>query len=79
MRTDNKEKMVRITSINQNYTSNSNPPTTVVFPVQERNYCVFNQDRVNYFVSQKDGEKQYMHLVFKNGLLCSVSSGWSIR
>ncbi len=65
MRTDNKEKMIRITSINQNYTSNSNSPTTVVFPVQERNYCVFNQDRVNYFVSQKEQALPYLKSILQ--------------
>lgn len=43
------------------------PQETVQMPTSERNYCVFNQDRVNYFVSQKEQALPYL----KNVLLTS--------
>ena len=105
MPTENKEKMVRIISINQKYnTHHPNPPNrqvdtlpstarvarleddlpqggreksanhsyhvetsapAVTMPSQERNYCVFNQDRVNYFVSQKERALPYLKNVLQ--------------
>ena len=60
--------MVRITSINQALYQNRKSPSftqansspVISMPTQERNYCVFNQDRVNYFVSQKEQALPYL-------------------
>lgn len=72
--------MVRIISINQQYNHHSNTPTqgrrgklasprsqvpTVTMPTPERNYCVFNQDRVNYFVAQKEQALPYLKNVLQ--------------
>lgn len=61
-----------ISSINLNNKAQANfkasaSQETVQMPTSERNYCVFNQDRVNYFLSQKEQALPYL----KNVLLTS--------
>lgn len=42
-----------MTKINQIISNNFSAPVTVL-PEGERNYCVFNQNKVDFFVSQKE-------------------------
>ena len=39
---------------------------TTILPTQDRNYCLFNQDRVNYVVSQKEQALPQLKLTLQN-------------
>lgn len=40
------------------------PINCMQYPHGNRNYCLFNQDRVNYFVQQKEAALPYLNEVF---------------
>lgn len=69
----NFNKTIPILPANQPQTANSHPcyaqipmPAAVVMPVANRNYCLFNQDKVDYFVKQKELGLPYLKEVLKH-------------
>ena len=51
----------------QNYNfSNPYAATNIQFPNRQRNYCVFDQQKVDYFVKQKENALPYLASILSN-------------
>jgi len=69
------KKMIEAININQNNIGRKNPPEQknkgdfsapfTMLPEGERNYCLFNQDKVNFIVSQKEHSLPYLKQVLQ--------------
>lgn len=53
--------MIQAININQNI----QPKTNVQMPTSKRNYCLFDKNRVDYFVSQKEAALPYLNQVLQ--------------
>lgn len=53
--------MIQAININQNI----QPKTNVQMPTSNRNYCLFDKNRVDYFVSQKEAALPYLNQILQ--------------
>lgn len=58
--------MVQAININTKMTTNLNNSSSVQMPTADRNYCLFDKERVDSFVSQKEQALPYVKEVLKN-------------
>lgn len=53
-------------NISMGVNANPSPAVQIQMPTEDRNYCVFNQQKVDYFVSQKEKSLPYLKKVLQN-------------
>jgi hypothetical protein len=58
-------KIVSFSQKPQQFNNQKNSVDMVRFPNEERNYCLFNKDRINYFLKQKESALPYLKTVLQ--------------